>query len=99
MNIKHTKSVFSIKVEETVRSCQNVEWDLTFICNISIQLVSLKTKPGPVCNFQSMKSHVELTAFYWNFFVMSTSFMGGNTGGLANEAYFSKSYSFFKTIA
>ena len=63
---------FSIKLGETVRLCQNVEWDFAFACNISIQLVSLKTRPGPVCNFQSIKVHVELIVFYRNFFCYVT---------------------------
>ena len=33
---------FSIKLGEAVRLCKNVQWDLVFICNISMQLVSLK---------------------------------------------------------
>ena len=42
MQIKHTRSVFSIKQEETVRLCKNVEWNSATTCNISVQLVSLK---------------------------------------------------------
>ena len=92
MNIKHTKSTFShFKLRKTARLWKNVEWDLAFTCNISVQLVSLKTT--------SNWAHTELIAFYWNSFVMSPSLMRGNTGGLANEKFLSKSYCFFETIA
>ena len=104
MNIKHTKfCLFPLNWGETVRLCKSVEWDLAFKCSISIQLVYLKTtpssRPGPVSNFQSMKSHVELIVFYWFFFVMLPILMRSNTGGLANETFLSKSYCFFQTIA
>ena len=42
---KYQVAFFSIKWEETVCLWKNVEWDFAFTCNISVQLVSLKTTP------------------------------------------------------
>ena len=46
-----------------------------------------------------MKKHAEMIALYWDYFVMSPSLMRGNTGGLANDTFLSKSYCVFETIA
>ena len=75
---------FPFKLEKTARLWKNVEFDFAFTCNISVQIVSLKTT--------SNWAHTELIAFYWNSFVMSPNLMRGNTGGLANEKVLSKSY-------
>ena len=69
---------------------------MNLACNFAAQKMKLSVKEFfskcviSVCNFQFMKSPVELNSLSENCFI-SLGLMRDETGGLANETYFSNS--------
>ena len=53
----------------------------------------------PVCNFQSMKSTVDLNSILWKFFWYVTWFHERRNWKACKQGLFLKSYRFFETMA
>ena len=57
------------------------------LCNRRLFLPKLRNLGISVCNFQSMKSPVELNSLFLIFFVISAGLFRRDTGRLANETF------------